>query len=121
MVKRTLTRWLPVVFWASIIFYLSAQPDLRITQNQWDFLLRKCAHMFFFGVLFLLTYRALGFRNMRIAFCLAVGYAISDELHQRFVAGRHGAPTDVLIDTAGMIVVALLWNLSQKQLTKRNP
>jgi VanZ family protein len=35
---------------------------------------------------------------------LAVAYAVTDEFHQRFVAGRHGAPLDVLIDTAGVLI-----------------
>jgi VanZ family protein len=32
---------------------------------------------------------------------LAVLYAVSDEVHQTFVAGRHGSPRDVLIDAVG--------------------
>lgn len=120
MLKR-ITLWLPVLLWMAIIFYLSAQPDLRITENKWDFLLRKAAHMFFFGVLFFLVYRAYGFTHMRVAFALTIGYAVSDEIHQHFVPTRHGVPFDIVIDTIGMIGMALLWKLQQKHLTKRNP
>ena len=36
------------------------------------------------------------------AAAIAVGYAITDELHQTKVDGRHGAPVDVLIDAVGV-------------------
>jgi VanZ family protein len=40
---------------------------------------------------------------------IAIAYAASDEFHQTFVEGRHGAVTDVLIDSAGVLIaVALL-------------
>ena len=35
-------------------------------------------------------------------------YAISDELHQRFVGGRYPAVTDVLIDSSGVLVGIVL-------------
>ena len=31
-------------------------------------------------------------------------YAVTDEVHQTFVEGRHGAPIDVAIDTAGVLI-----------------
>jgi VanZ family protein len=43
-----------------------------------------------------------------LAVGIALGYAGTDEFHQTFVHGRHGTPVDVLIDSAGMAVVALL-------------
>ena len=36
-------------------------------------------------------------------------YAISDELHQSFVAGRHGTPVDVAIDALGVGLAVLAW------------
>jgi VanZ family protein len=40
---------------------------------------------------------------------IAVLYAASDEFHQTFVAGRHGSPVDVLVDSAGVLIaIALL-------------
>ena len=35
---------------------------------------------------------------------LASAYAVTDELHQAFVRGRHGSPVDWLIDTAGVVI-----------------
>jgi VanZ family protein len=40
--------------------------------------------------------------RMSVAFVLATLYAVTDELHQSFVAGRHASPLDVAIDAAGV-------------------
>ena len=44
-----------------------------------------------------------------IALGLAALYAISDEVHQHFVEGRHAAALDVLIDATGALVGVLAW------------
>jgi VanZ family protein len=38
------------------------------------------------------------------ALAVGIGYAITDELHQSFVRGRHASPIDVLIDTVGLAI-----------------
>ena len=43
------------------------------------------------------------------AFLAALAYAASDELHQHFVRGRHGAPVDVAIDAVGIVAGLLVW------------
>ena len=42
---------------------------------------------------------------------IAIGYAITDELHQTTVEGRHGSPVDVLIDSAGVALAMLAVHL----------
>jgi VanZ family protein len=37
-----------------------------------------------------------------------VGYAVTDELHQHYVSGRHATPVDVAIDAAGASIAAVL-------------
>jgi VanZ family protein len=39
---------------------------------------------------------------------IAVAYSTTDEFHQHFVRGRHGTPVDVLIDSMGAALAALL-------------
>jgi VanZ family protein len=92
----------------ALIFYLSAQPDLGTGLGGLDLVLRKLAHMVEFGLLFLLWHRALGWKAAPVAAAIAIGYAITDELHQTTVEGRHGSPVDVLIDTTGVAIAALL-------------
>ena len=35
---------------------------------------------------------------------IGIGYAITDEVHQTFVPGRHGAAYDVVVDAAGVLL-----------------
>jgi VanZ family protein len=105
--SRALTHWLPVVLWAALIFALSSIPSLGTGLGSWDLVLRKCAHMTEYAVLAFLLARALG----REVPALAVGvlYAVSDEVHQAFVSGRHASPIDVAIDTVGLLLGLLAW------------
>ncbi len=97
----------PPLLLMGVIFFLSAQPDLSSGLGTWDLYLRKAAHMTEFGLLFLLWRRALGERAVPAA-VIAIAYAVTDEYHQTFVTGRHGAPVDVLIDATGVALAYLL-------------
>jgi VanZ family protein len=88
-----------------LIFFLSAQPDLGTDLGWIDTVLRKCAHMGLYGLLWLLWARAVG---PWPALAITLAYAVSDEYHQTFVTGRHGAATDVLIDAVGVALAAVL-------------
>ncbi|PIR18892.1 MAG: teicoplanin resistance protein VanZ [Elusimicrobia bacterium CG11_big_fil_rev_8_21_14_0_20_64_6] len=98
--KRKLNLWGPVVAWCAVIFALSAVPDLN-SGLSYDFPLRKAAHMAEYAILWALARRAMG-DGWGLVF--SVLYAMSDEYHQSFVGGRHGAWTDVLIDSAGALL-----------------
>jgi VanZ family protein len=95
-----LTLWGPVVLWAGVIFALSSIPSLSSGLGAWDEVLRSFAHAAEFAVLGALLSRA---TQMPWA-ALALGslYAVTDEVHQRFVTGRAGSPADWAIDTAGV-------------------
>ena len=99
--------WVPVVAWAGVIFAFSAVPDLGTGLGGWDLVLRKIAHATEYAILGALLVRATG--RTGVAFALGVLYAISDEFHQTFVAGRHGAPLDVAIDAVGVAVGIAVW------------
>ena len=104
---RAVSRFAPPIALMAVIFVLSAQPDLDSGLGPWDTILRKGAHMAEFGLLWFLWWRALGHRSIPAAAAIAIGYAVTDELHQTFVEGRHGAPLDVLIDSAGVLLAIL--------------
>ena len=99
--------WLPVVAWAAVIFAFSAVPDLGTGLGGWDLALRKLAHATEYAILGALL--VAGDRTAGLAFGLGVLYAVSDEIHQVFVPGRHGAPLDVAIDAVGVAVGIALW------------
>jgi VanZ family protein len=103
--------WLPVVAWAALIFVLSSIPDLGTGLGGWDLVLRKIAHAAEFGVLGALLLRATG--RPTLAFALGLAYAVSDEVHQSFVAGRQGSALDVAIDAVGVLLGVVLWQLAR--------
>lgn len=108
--------WLPPAAWAAVIFALSNTPDLG-TGLEFDFLLRKVAHVSEYLVLTLLVHRALRLTtglmvSQRLAWAAALSflYAVSDEIHQLFISGRQGTPADVAIDSLGIALAAVwLW------------
>ena len=106
MAAARLNRWLPVVLWAALIFTFSSIPSLGTGLGTWDVVLRKLAHAAEFGVLGALLYRAL--RHEPLAILLGSAYAVTDEVHQAFVSGRHGSPVDWLIDTLGVVAGVLI-------------
>lgn len=98
-----------MVIWAGVIFYFSSVPDLK-TNLEYDFFLRKIAHITEYFILVFFLYRAFrgsfnihtfGLFMYPAAFSLL--YAISDEVHQYFVLGRYCSARDVLIDSMGII------------------
>jgi len=110
--------------WTVSIFLLSAQPDLRFVDDvDLDFVVRKLGHMGVFGILVLLLWRALGLTTTlrppwAWALALTVLYAISDELHQGTVVGRHPDVTDVGIDSLGAILFVLAASIVGRRLRR---
>jgi len=102
-------RLAPPLALMALIFALSAQPDLSSGLGTIDLVLRKLAHMTEYGLLWVLWLRALGPDRRWAAAGIAIAYAATDEWHQTFVAGRHGAPVDVLIDASGIAIAWALW------------
>jgi VanZ family protein len=114
---RALTHWLPVVFWAGVIFAFSSIPSLSSGLGTWDLVLRKCAHMTEYAVLAFLLARAL--EHEAPALVAGLLYAASDELHQAFVRGRHSSPVDVAIDGVGLVAGLLVWRHQREQRERR--
>jgi len=106
-----------------LIYALSAQPSLpEAPEPLMDLLLKKGAHMAGYGVLMVLAWRAVAgllssdsasatysgqLAALIAAWTVTVLYAMSDEMHQRLVAGRNGRALDVLIDACGALIAGL--------------
>ncbi|MFN0117688.1 MAG: VanZ family protein [Elusimicrobiota bacterium] len=110
--------WLPVFCWAGLIFWFSSIPSLNSGLGNWDFYLRKGAHVFEFFVLTGFIYRALKItvfpiQSKRIyfySFLSSLLYAFADEWHQAFVPGRGPSLSDVLFDSVGIILMLIfIW------------
>jgi VanZ family protein len=104
--------WLPVVVWAAVIFTLSSIPHLGTDLGVWDTILRKGAHTLEYAILGALLLRALG--REAPAFLAGVAYAVTDEIHQHFVGGRHASPVDVAIDCAGVLLGILVFQAARR-------
>ncbi len=80
-----------------------------------SFIVRKAAHFTEYFILAWLyaaaLYVSVGIKGYRLPIIMegmVAVYATSDELHQLFVAGRAGQFRDVLIDSAGGLLAALV-------------
>ena len=91
----------------ALIYFLSAQEGLNSGLGVIDTIGRKLIHMTEFGLLWFLWWRALGYGNQAVPALIAIAYAVTDELHQSTVEGRHASPVDVLIDSAGVALAVL--------------
>jgi VanZ family protein len=105
--------WAPPIALMALIYFLSDQPDLSSGLGLIDTIGRKLIHAGEYGLLCFLWWRALraeagSDRAVVAAVLITIAYAVTDELHQTTVEGRHGSPVDVLIDGAGAAVAALL-------------
>ncbi|MBI3292297.1 MAG: VanZ family protein [Elusimicrobia bacterium] len=109
--RHLVVLWLPVFAWCGLIFWLSSIPHLQTNLGIWDLILRKAAHLMEYGVLALLTARALSgstrWSRGRVLFWAALCsclYAFSDEWHQAFVPGRGPSFGDIGIDSTGALL-----------------
>lgn len=143
--------WAAVLLWMLLIFRLSSQVavesnGLSLGIVGWiqklmaglgqaeseiiNHIVRKGAHFSAYMVLAALTANALrrsgsnGWKSLVTAICICVLYAVSDEIHQLFVAGRSGQPSDVAIDSlgalAGMGIFILAVKYCEKRLHRKN-
>jgi VanZ like family len=101
-VQAAVWRWASVVVWAGLIFTLSSFSALGTEFGFWEYVLPKTVHIVEYAVLcFLLVWAT---RREGASFLLGLAYAVSDEVHQRFVEGRHGSAMDVVIDSIGLAI-----------------
>ncbi len=107
-IRKYISRFAPPLALMGLIYFLSAQSDLNSGLGTIDLTGRQLIHAAAYGVLFGLWRRACDWRWPVAAAVIAVGWAISDEFHQLFVAGRNGSPVDVLIDSTGVLIAYLL-------------
>ena len=136
--QLSVSPWVPVLLWIAGIFYFSSRPDplgFLPSSGQRIVDIDKLAHMGEYAGLTVLCYRALAGgqqgvkdtkqpagnphtqvsspppgRRALLSFALALGYALLDELHQKYVPGRGGGLVDVGYDVAGIVAaLALIW------------
>jgi VanZ family protein len=121
MNKKNIINIILVIIWMSFIFIMSSF-DATKSSNQSNFIIniisnlfnidnieilsliiRKSAHFTEYLILSLLVSNLINGYNKKIyiSLILCILYAMSDEIHQGFVAYRSPQITDVLIDSTG--------------------
>ena len=129
------SRWLPVLIWASVIFMASAnsdpykplpsrwiEPCFSTTSNSPSCaeLLGRVLHIGEYAVLAALTMRALvGKRKLKLIFFLAAFgisslYGLMDEIHQLFVPGRAFQLMDLALDCSGGMIGLIIYTKIRK-------
>ncbi len=103
---------------ASIVdsdFEKMSDEEKSIVIEKWQHFTRKTAHFSEYAVLGVLCMLALlQYEKIRRQMCIvwsvliAAMYASSDEIHQRFVDGRGGQVSDVILDSSGALVGCLI-------------
>lgn len=114
---KPLSRWILVVLYAALIFYLSSGP-ITVDLPGSD----KLYHIVEYGMLSFLLYNALSssFKKERpwkialLAIILTLLYGVSDEFHQLFVPSRSADPYDVVADASGAIIVQGLISIRKR-------
>ena len=82
--------------------------------DRYQFVVRKAAHFFIYFVLAFLVMNALYIwdvktKTLLISGIICILYAISDELHQYFVASRSGNIIDVMWDSSAALISSYLY------------
>ncbi len=87
-----LPRWLPALFFMTVIFIFSSQPGDNLPNFlSWDYVVKKMGHAIGYGLLALSYLHFFKYDKKAILACLvlAVLFSATDEFHQSFVPGRH--------------------------------
>jgi VanZ family protein len=118
---RRFLAWLPVLAWAGLIFFISAQPKETFQRLGFTGLaLSVGGHLIVYFILMILLVLALRastkLSNKQVylvAFLIVAIYGLSDEYHQSFVPGRTPTLVDWLVDLIGAglaLLVLLRWD-----------
>jgi len=107
-------RWLPALLWMGWIFWLSSQTALPPPPGISYTRAALAGHFALYAALTCLLLIAVGSPRgaspqLTAALLIAIGYALSDELHQSFVPGRDAALEDLLVDALGVLFASIVW------------
>ena len=90
----------------AVIFYFSSQQTTGIQGSYNErFVILKSFHLIEYAVLGILLF--IGYKKYKHTIFTAYLYAVTDELHQRFIPGREGRIRDTFIDLLGIFIGVL--------------
>ncbi len=114
---RRLLPWVPVLAVMAVIFVLSSQSGLKVSEDPAvEKPIRATGHLLAYAALAGTSLVALSWgrrprlRDAAIALGISVLYGISDEFHQSLVPTRMGRLDDVVTDTIGALIgIGIAW------------
>ncbi|MGE5603601.1 MAG: VanZ family protein [Nitrososphaerales archaeon] len=117
-------RWLAVLAWMGVIFFLSAQPRLPyVVPMPFEQFQDVIGHFAAYAILAgLLNWSLTGSGARRpalFALLIVFLYACSDEFHQSFVPNRHPDAFDIATDLVGAGFALLMLNLLRSRRARR--
>lgn len=121
--------YFPPLFWALLLFVASSIPDIKTPDLNVKFQ-DKWTHLLAYSILGILVARALCYQSrwkfgrqhyVLMAFILGTLYGISDEFHQAFVPGRFSDIYDIIADSIGALIGALIYHYTRVGVFARNP
>jgi VanZ family protein len=106
---RGIIRWIPAFLLMTTIFIFSSIPSQEMPSfGLWDTMIKKGGHALGYGILTLSYTLGLRWDPKRywVAYLFTILFALSDELHQSFVPGRHASLIDALgFDAGGALMM----------------
>ena len=109
--------WVPTVLWMGVIYYLSSLPD-DITPGRHvmpDKILHAAEYFILAYLILFALQRTTSLKflsSFRIVVISGALYALSDEIHQLYVATRNCDYADLIADICGIVILFfLLWLL----------
>jgi hypothetical protein len=113
--KKSKISWTITILIAITIFYISSITSLPGGVQSTNVRAILYHILAFFGLAFFLLisltkgkYKSF----ILLAILIAIIYAITDEIHQLFVPGRHGSISDVITDTIGIIFATMIYTIT---------
>ena len=114
-IRRFASYQLPLILYAALVFIVSSISRLPEPEIEFEYL-DKLAHFVEYFIFMLLTIRALanlpvalrGFFLYLSAVIISVLFAALDEYHQSFIANRKADIYDLLADSAGIMLGAVI-------------
>ena len=116
---RYFPSWFPAIIMMAAIFFFSSIPSDTMPEFDWaDLFVKKGGHLFGYGLLAFAYIFAFKFdpSKLKLAWLLAIFYAVTDEFHQSFVAGRMASWIDVTIDGTGAALALILVKGNMKEI-----
>src|SRR3990170_8701773 len=107
-------RFIPAISFGTLIFYLSAQPNLRwVSESERGIFGFSVDSAFlhlviyaFFGMLIFFCFRNCNNNNFLLTVVLGSVYGVTDEIHQSFVPFRCCTIPDMIVNVFGVVVGA---------------